>query len=239
MTPINQLICILQSQYNIIMQKIFVSLFVLCVLHSSISAQTAPPFWAEIKAFQYRDSINPVAPNGILFVGSSSFTKWKDVNDYFPGFNIINRGFGGSSLTDVIRYTYNIILPYQPKQVVIYCGENDLASSKEITATVVVNRVKTLFGMIRQNLPDAEIDFVSIKPSPVRMAIQPKVKEANAILKQFFNKQKHAEFIDVYDAMLDDKGNMREELYLSDRLHMKPEGYKIWQKIIQPYLLKD
>jgi lysophospholipase L1-like esterase len=221
------------------MQKLLMSFFLFTIFHSTISAQTAPPFWAEIKAFQYRDSINPVAPNGILFVGSSSFTKWKDVNNYFPGFSIINRGFGGSSLTDVIRYTYNIILPYQPKQVVIYCGENDLASSKEITATDVVNRVKTLFGMIRQNLPDAEIDFVSIKPSPVRMAIQPKVKEANAALKIFFKKEKKAEFIDIYDAMLDANGNMREELYVSDRLHMKPEGYKIWQKIIAPYLLKN
>jgi hypothetical protein len=172
------------------MQKLLMSFFLLTIFHSTISAQTAPPFWAEIKAFQYRDSINPVAPNGILFVGSSSFTKWKDVNNYFPGFSIINRGFGGSSLTDVIRYTYNIILPYQPKQVVIYCGENDLASSKEITATDVVNRVKTLFGMIRQNLPNAEIDFVSIKPSPVRLAIQPKVKEANAALKISSKKRK-------------------------------------------------
>jgi len=221
------------------MQKLLMSFFLFTIFHSNISAQTAPPFWAEIKAFQYRDSINPVTPNGILFVGSSSFTKWKDVNNYFPGFSIINRGFGGSSLTDVIRYTYDIILPYQPKQVVIYCGENDLASSKEITATDVVNRVKTLFGMIRQNLPDAEIDFVSIKPSPVRLAIQPKVKEANAALKIFFKKEKKAEFIDIYDAMLDANGNMREELYVSDRLHMKPEGYKIWQKIIAPYLLKN
>jgi lysophospholipase L1-like esterase len=221
------------------MQKLLMSFFLFTIFHSTISAQTAPPFWAEIKAFQYRDSINPVTPNGILFVGSSSFTKWKDVNNYFPGFSIINRGFGGSSLTDVIRYTYDIILPYQPKQVVIYCGENDLAYGKEITASTVVDRVKTLFGMIRQNLPNTQIDFVSIKPSPVRLAIQPKVKEANAALKIFFKKEKKAEFIDIYDAMLDANGNMREELYVSDRLHMKPEGYKIWQKIIAPYLLKN
>jgi lysophospholipase L1-like esterase len=205
----------------------------------STYAQTAPPFWVEIKAFEHQDSLTPPPTNGILLVGSSSFTKWKDVNAYFPGFPIINRGFGGSSLTDVIRYTYNIILPYQPRQVIIYCGENDLAYGKDITASTVVNRVKTLFGMIRLNLLDAEIDFVSIKPSPVRMSIQQKVKEANAELKKFFKREKNAEFIDIYDAMLDANGNMREELYVSDRLHMKPEGYKIWQKIMAPYLLKN
>jgi hypothetical protein len=221
------------------MQKLLMSFFLLIVIQSSTSAQTAPPFWAEIKAFEYQDSLTPPPTNSILLVGSSSFTKWKDVNAYFPGFPIINRGFGGSSLTDVIRYTYNIILPYQPKQVIIYCGENDLAYGKEITASTVVDRVKTLFGMIRQNLPNTEIDFISIKPSPVRMAIQPKVREANAELKKFFKKEKKAEFIDIYDAMLDANGNMREELYISDRLHMKPEGYKIWQKIMAPYLLKN
>ena len=221
------------------MQKLLMSVFLLLILQISTSAQTAPPFWSDIKAFEQQDSITPPPTHAILLVGSSSFTKWKDVNAYFPGLPIINRGFGGSSLTDVIRYTYNIILPYQPKQVIIYCGENDLAYGKEITASTVVNRVKTLFGMIRLNLPDAEIDFVSIKPSPVRMSIQPKVKEANAELKKFFKKEKNAEFIDIYDAMLDANGNMREELYVSDRLHMKPEGYKIWQKIMAPYLLKN
>lgn len=139
------------------MQKLLMSVSLLLILQSTISAQTAPPFWADIKAFEHQDSITPPPTNAILLVGSSSFTKWKDVIEYFPGFPIINRGFGGSSLTDVIRYTYNIILPYQPKQIIIYCGENDLAYGKEITASTVVNRVKTLFGMIRQNLPNAKL----------------------------------------------------------------------------------
>jgi lysophospholipase L1-like esterase len=173
-----------------------------------------------------------------LFVGSSSFTKWTDVNAYFPGYPIINRGFGGSTLPDVIRYAYDIILPYQPKQVVIYCGENDLASADSIPATEVVLRVKTLFGIIRTNLPDAAIDYVSIKPSPVRAGIQLKVLAANKAIRAFFNKQKNAAFIDIYDAMLNENGQMREDLYVGDRLHMKPEGYAIWKKIIEPYLLK-
>lgn len=200
--------------------------------------QTAPAFWNDIVAFKKKDSIQKPAANSILFVGSSSFQKWQDVNNYFPDYKIINRGFGGSTLEDVIRYTYDIIIPYQPKQVVIYCGENDLASADSIPVNEVVNRFKTLYNMIRINLPITHISYVSIKPSPSRASIQVKVKEANKQIKAFLRTQKNTSFIDIYSAMLDAEGNMREELYVTDRLHMKPAGYAIWQKIIQPFLLK-
>ena len=202
------------------------------------NAQSHPAFWNDILAFKKIDSANKPNANNILFVGSSSFAMWKDVNTYFPGYTIINRGFGGSSLLDVIRYSYDIILPYQPKQVVIYCGENDLASADSTTAHEVVNRFKTLFGMIRTNLPNSHIAFVSIKPSPSRASIQGKVKVANKKIKAFIATQKNAAYIDIYEAMLDSKGEMRAELYIADRLHMKPSGYAIWKKAIQPYLIK-
>jgi len=198
----------------------------------------APPFWNDILAFKKQDAINPPPVNPILLVGSSSFTRWKDVNEYFPGYPILNRGFGGSVLTDVIRYAYDIIIPYHPKQVLIYCGENDLAASDTVTAATAVLRFKTLYVIIRQNLPNTVIDFVSIKPSLVRAKIQPQVIEANRQIKVFLAGQKNAQFIDIYNDMLDAKGQMREELYVGDRLHMKPEGYAIWKKKITPYLLK-
>lgn len=202
------------------------------------TAQSSPAFWQEIVAFKKKDSAQMPPNNAILFVGSSSFARWQDVGNYFPEYTIINRGFGGSILTDVIRYTYDIILPYQPKQVVIYCGENDLASVDSISSVEAYNRFKTLFGMIRTNLPKTNIAFISMKPSPSRANVQDKMKEANKLIKTFISAQKNASFIDIYDAMLDNKGQMREELYVSDRLHMKPAGYAIWKKAITPFLLK-
>lgn len=205
---------------------------------TGLQAQTAPPFWQDIVAFKKQDSVQPPPSHPIVFTGSSSFTRWTDMNAAFPGYPVLNRGFGGSIMLDVIRYAYDVIIRYQPRQVVIYCGENDLASADSVSAAEVVRRVKTLFGIIRTNLPQATIDYVSIKPSPVRASIQPKVKAANKEIKAFFKTQKNAAFIDLYDAMLDAKGAMREELYVADRLHMKPEGYAIWKKIILPYLHK-
>lgn len=203
-----------------------------------VQAQNAPAFWQDIASFKKKDSAQMPPANSILFVGSSSFTKWQDVQNYFPGYIIVNRGFGGSILLDVIRYTYDIIIPYHPKQVVIYCGENDLASSDSIPVEEVVIRFKTLFSMIRTNLPKANITFVSIKPSPVRASIQGKVIKANAQIKNFIASQKNANFINIYDPMLDANGKMREELYVGDRLHMKSAGYIIWQKAFLPFLLK-
>jgi lysophospholipase L1-like esterase len=222
---------------TITMIRTSIILFLLLAINVNVYAQTSPPFWNDIVAFQKKDAQQKPVKGGILFTGSSSFTRWYDVQSAFPGYPIINRGFGGSTLVDVIRYAYDVILPYAPKQVIIYCGENDLASADSIQVTEVVKRYKTLFGIIRQNLPGTTIDFVSIKPSPVRASIQTKVIAANKEIRKFISRQKNARFIDIYAAMLDKNGNMREELYVEDRLHMKPEGYRIWQKIIHPYLL--
>ncbi len=132
--------------------KLLVVFFLL--LTTGVFAQTIlHPFWQEIQNFKKQDSLNFPVKNQVLFVGSSSFTMWKDVQNHFPDYKIINRGFGGSSLTDVIRYAGDVIIPYQPKQIVIYCGENDLAASDTVTSEMVVNRFKELFFMIRSKLP--------------------------------------------------------------------------------------
>jgi lysophospholipase L1-like esterase len=220
------------------MKRIFFSLLLALALQMGVKAQTTPAFWPDILAFKKQDSTKPVPSNSILFVGSSSFTRWTDVNDYFPGYPIVNRGFGGSTLVDVIRYAYDVIIPYHPKQVLIYGGDNDLAFSESVTPQDILTRFKTLFSIIRINLPATQIDFVSIKPSPSRIKLFSKAKEANALVKDFLKKQKNAGFINVFDALLDASGKPIESLYVQDRLHLKPEGYRIWQKIIQPYLLK-
>jgi lysophospholipase L1-like esterase len=220
------------------MKKASICFLLLLIAALTLHAQTEAPFQKDIATFKKADAIQPPPAQAILFVGSSSFTKWKDVNDYFPGYPIVNRGFGGSTLPDVIRYANDVIIPYKPKQVVIYCGENDLVTSDTITANEIVRRFKTLYGIIRHSLPNATIDFISMKPSPSREKIFPKLKEANNRISAFLKTEKKAGFIDVYPAMLDADGKPREELFLGDRLHMKPAGYAIWAKIIQPYLLK-
>src|ERR1043165_8475693 len=136
---------------------LFISLI---VLSFQACAQNEPyPFSNDIQAFKKQDSATFPPAGEILFVGSSSFTKWIDVQNYFPSYPIINRGFGGSSLPDVIRYEKDIIFPYNPKQIVIYCGENDLAASDTVTSQMVFNRFKILFTDIRNKWPKEPVIF--------------------------------------------------------------------------------
>ncbi|RYZ61239.1 MAG: G-D-S-L family lipolytic protein [Chitinophagaceae bacterium] len=221
------------------LRRLFFALTLLLIVQfSAFSQNPCPPFWNDIQRFKKLDSATSPAQNAILLIGSSSFTNWKDVQAYFPGYNIINRGFGGSQLTDLTRYFYEIVTPYAPKQVIIYCGENDLSSSATMEPETVVNRFKTLFGMIRQNYPQATIHYISMKPSPSRVAFLDKFKKANNDISVYLKGQKNAGFIDVYGAMLDKSGNVRTDIFVEDKLHMNAEGYRIWQKVMQPYLKK-
>jgi len=201
-------------------------------------APPPPPFWNDIQNFKKQDSASFPPGNAILLIGSSSFTKWTDVQDYFPGYTIVNRGFGGSTLLDEIFYVNDIVFPYQPKQIIIYCGENDLASSDTVTAAMVFDRFKQLFQMIR-NKTEAPIAYISMKPSPSRRHLFPKMREGNQLIKDFLVTQKNTAFIDVHQKMLNAADEPIPEIFLDDSLHMNAKGYAIWQKEIQPYLLKD
>lgn len=205
-----------------------------------VFAQTATPFRKEIDAFLKADSAAMPAKKQILFVGSSSFTFWKDVKDYFPSYPILNRGFGGSSLKDLIRYANDIIIPYSPKQVVIYCGENDIADAwGKVTADTVLARFKILMSIIRKQLgKKIPVVFVSIKPSPSRWKMETEFIKANQLIKAYLRRDRKATFLDVHSAMLLADGSVNPELFIKDNLHMNAKGYAIWKKIIEPILIK-
>ncbi|HET6994644.1 MAG TPA: GDSL-type esterase/lipase family protein [Chitinophagaceae bacterium] len=202
------------------------------------NAQDQPAFWNDIQAFKKQDSTHFPGTNKILFIGSSSFTNWKDVQDYFPAYPIINRGFGGSTLLDQVRYVKDVVFPYKPKQIIIYCGENDLASSDTVTAKMVFNRFVQLFNLIRNKFPSVPIAYITMKPSPSRQLLMPKMREGNKLIRNYLKTKKQTAFIDVYKDMIDDEGKPIAELFGEDNLHMNKRGYTIWKKEIEPYLKK-
>lgn len=214
------------------MKKLSLILFFL-IAFVSLRAQEAP-FYNEIRNFKKQDSIKFPPKKAILFVGSSTFTNWKDVQTYFPDHIIINRGFGGSSLPHVISYAPDIIFPYHPKQIVIYCGENDFTGGA--TAQVVVDRVKQLFDLIRTKYPKVPLVYISIKPSPSREKYMPQMVEANKMIAEMVKKMKKVKFVNTYDAMFNPDGTIMTDIFLKDNLHMNAKGYAIWQKIMEPYL---
>lgn len=219
---------------------LFVFVLFLGILTATAQTTSTIPFQEEINVFIKKDSIAMPAANSILFVGSSSFNYWKDISNYFPGYPIINRGFGGSSLTDLIYFNKETILKYKPKQIYIYCGENDIAASDTITPQIVFERFKTLYTIIRTHLGSKiPIMYVSIKPSVARWSMEDKFVTANSLIRNFINKQKQTQFLDVHSAMLDTNGEVYKDIFIADKLHMNAKGYAIWQKIIAPTLVQE
>jgi lysophospholipase L1-like esterase len=197
------------------------------------------PFKNEIDAFKKSDSLSMPLPGGIVFAGSSSFRMWKDINTTFPDYPIINRGFGGSSLPDVIYYAEETIIKYKPKQIFIYCGENDIAGNSTITADTVLQRFKVLYSIIRKKLnKQTEVVFVSIKPSISRWHLEKTFNESNQLIKDFLSREKNTTFLDVHSSMLTSDGNVMKDIFIADNLHMNSKGYKIWESLIRPVLIK-
>ena len=215
---------------------------IVCIAFSIGQSNTtlnAQPFKQEVLLFKKSDTIIMPPKGQIVFAGSSSFTKWKDVAMYFPGYPIINRGFGGATLVDLIYYVDEAIIQYQPSQVFIYCGENDMADVDTVSPATVLLRFKTLHSILLKKLPRAaKIVFVSLKPSVARWHLESKFIEANKLIQAYIGTQKNIQYLDVHSFMLDENKEVFKDIFIADKLHMNPKGYLIWQKQFVPYLTK-
>lgn len=209
----------------------------MCLVASAIThADGAPPsHWQpDIAAFEASDHAHPPAQHGVLFIGSSSIQFWKSLAEDFPGIPVINRGFGGSALTDSTYYADRIVWPYKPSLIVMYAGDNDIndgASPDQVLASF-----QSFVARAREGVPGVPIVYVSIKPSLARLALWPTMKAANDKIRDWAATQKSICFVDVAPAMLDAQGKPRPELFRPDGLHMLPAGYALWIAALKPVL---
>lgn len=197
-----------------------------CFFTFGLMAQQKP-FANEIKAFGIEDSLQKPANGMNLFIGSSSIRLWKTLKEDLQNTNILNRGFGGSTLLDVIIYENQVALKYKPKKIFIYCGENDIANN--VSGKEVFKRFKKLFKDLRNEFPQTPIIYISIKPSPSRWYLKNEMIAANNLISNYFKRKSNAYFVDVWDKMLIN-GEPRKDIFLEDKLHMNHVGYKIWAK---------
>jgi lysophospholipase L1-like esterase len=150
---------------------------------------------------------------------------------------VINRGFGGSKIPEVVYYADRIIKPHQPKLLVFYCGENDLAN--DVTkAKEALKRFKSFEKYMRKNLADTKVFFLSIKPSISREQYWEKMQQANDMIAKFISRKDNYIYVDVASKMLDENGIVLQDIFLEDNLHMNAKGYKIWTSELRPILEK-
>ena len=202
----------------------------------SIGESVSQPFYNDIVKFRRADSVQAPPAKPILFIGSSSFTNWKDLADWFSEYPVLNRAFGGSSLTHLIQYADDVVFRYDPRQIVVYCGENDLATDPKVDGDSVYQRFKRLYRMIRKRLPKVPVVYVSMKPSPSREALMPKMQVGNDKIRRMLGKRQIDSYVDVYSRMLGPDGKPMPDIFLADRLHMNRKGYEIWQPLIEEKL---
>ena len=206
------------------------------VLGATAVARAADaPFEKEIKAFEEADKKVPPAQNAVLFIGSSTFQKWKTLAEDFPNETVINRGFGGSTtMADSVRYAKRIVIPYHPRKIVLYAGDNDLAAGK--TPEQVFADFKAFVDVVRPELPKTEILYLSIKPSIARWKLIEQIKTTDKLIFDYTKTDKMLGYIDIFPLLLGDDGKPPKELFQRfDGLHMSRAGYlKLCVPVIEP-----
>lgn len=185
-------------------------------------------------AFDAADKASPPPNAPIVFTGSSSIRRWEGLAKDFAGYRVMNRGFGGSQLSDIRKHFDQVILRYRPRQVVIYSGSNDINAGKSVD--VVVEDLKSIVTRIHQELPQTRVLYISNALNPARWAQRDKVREANRRIAAFLAQDSRDQYVDIVPAMLADNGEPKPDIFVADRLHMNRKGYELWIPVIKPYL---
>jgi lysophospholipase L1-like esterase len=200
---------------------------------NSLATHKSAQWEREISAFAASDKTNPPVKGCIIFAGSSSIRRWNTLSADFPGLPVVNRGVGGSQLADSVYFADRIINQYEPRQVVIYAGGNDIHAGK--APDVVYGDFVALATRIHERLPKARVAFIASAPNPSRWAEVEKVKRLNSLVANYGHRHK-IDFINVFPLMLGPDGQPKPDIYVADRLHMNPKGYAIWREAVGPYL---
>lgn len=234
------------------MRRIISALLLLAAISATAFAQTqAPPApatqsaattqphnfdkWeAAISKYEAADKENPPKPGCVVFIGSSTILRWKTLNEDFPGVDVINRGFGGSEVIDAAHFADRIVTPYKPAAVFFRSGGNDIHAHK--SAEQVLEHYKQFVDTVHAASPATKIFWIGLSPAPSRIKEAPENKKLNDLVEDYSKDKEYLGVIDAYDVSLDKDGNVREDLFVDDRLHFNAEGYKVLIARVRPYV---
>lgn len=193
-------------------------------------------FEPNVRLYEEADRKEAPPKNAILLAGDSQFFRWKTLHEDLPDFTIVNRGIDSFQTSDLIYFADRLVLPYQPRMIVLHVGGNDVNNGK--TPEQILADFKTFVAIVRKTMPNVPILYSSITPGPGRWSQAPQRKLTNQTIKDYVATQKNLGFIDLWDAMLTKDGQPREDIWVEDRIHPNHEGYLIRVKIMRPLLGK-
>lgn len=185
-------------------------------------------------AYEAADKAGPPPRGAILLAGDSHLFRWKTLHEDLPGYTIINRGIDSFQLPDLIHFASRLVMPYQPRLIVLHVEGNDVHGGTP--PAQVLADFKALVAMIRVTLPAVPIAFSSLTPGPGHSDEADQRRQTNQALKAYIATQKNLQFIDLWEAMLTPEGKPREDLWVEDRIHPNHAGYLIRVKIMRSLL---
>jgi len=215
--------------------RVALAIFLVFFLFQSTFCQNPARFQSEIDQFKVDATDYSSIKNLVVFTGSSTIRMWTDLQKDFPDLAVLNRGFGGSHMSDLLYYADTVILKYRPAILFIYEGDNDIGSGKK--PDEILKDAGKLVRLIRQKLPST-ICFISAKPSIARWNLKETYLDFNKLLKEFTRHQPYIYYLDVWDKMIGIDGNPMSDIFLDDGLHMNRKGYDIWKEIVGDFLIK-
>ena len=217
------------------MRAWLIGCLLLVIAHAAFARPPSPQSWQpDIDRLVADDSAHPPPQHGVLFVGSSSIRMWTTLAADFPGVPVIDRGFGGSAIADTTYFVDRIVVPYHPRLIVMYAGDNDIAEG--CTPRQVLDAFETFVARVRRDLPEVAVAYISIKPSIARWSMWPRMREANRLIAAWSRTQSRVTFVDVAANMREANGKPRGALFRDDGLHMTPAGYAVWVRALKPVL---
>lgn len=191
-------------------------------------------FEPNIQKFEAEDKANPPSKGGIVFIGASSIARWTNLAESFPDLKVVNRGFGGSELSEAVKYAPRIVVPHAPRIVVLYAGENDL--NRGVTPDVIASDFDKFSQLIHASLPATRIVAIGLKPSLLRWKLRDGMHQTNTLIRTRCASDRKCAYVDPWPSMIGKDGTPKPELFVEDGLHMTPEGYKLWTQMLRPVL---
>ncbi|MCY4094261.1 MAG: GDSL-type esterase/lipase family protein [Gammaproteobacteria bacterium] len=188
-----------------------------------------------IQQFEAADEANPPPQNAILFTGSSSIVFWRSLTEDMAPLTVLNRGFGGSQMFELNMFRDRIVTPYDPRAVLIYEGDNDVAAGKQ--PDEIIAEYRDFVDHLMTRLPETDVYFIAVKPSILRANLWSTMDEVNNALRELADEHDHVRFLDTSTPMLNDDGKIKADLLVDDGLHMNANGYAIWTGVIRPVLM--
>ena len=188
----------------------------------------------EIAVYEQMDRTNPPPKDAVLFIGSSTIRRWQTLAQEFPGHRVINRGFGGSEIADAAHFADRIVFPYEPRQIFLRAGGNDLHAGR--LPGEVADDFADFVQKVHARLPKTEILFISLSPAPARWSEKDKARALNRLIRKLALRKPRVGYVDTYGMSLESDGGARHELFADDKLHFNFHGYEALADLVRPYL---